>query len=93
WRVRALDFERQLNAVLVGMPRPVRLMTIAVFARGHVQLEGDVGVGKTTLLKAVARGIGGAYQRIEGTVDLMPGDLVYHTYVGDDGRPRVEPGP
>jgi MoxR-like ATPase len=93
WRVRALDFERQLNAVLVGMPRTVRLMTIAVFARGHVLLEGDVGVGKTTLLKAVARGIGGAYQRIEGTVDLMPGDLVYHTYVGDDGRPRVEPGP
>lgn len=93
WRGRALDFERQLNAVLVGMPRTVRLMTIAVFARGHVLLEGDVGVGKTTLLKAVARGIGGAYQRIEGTVDLMPGDLVYHTYVGDDGRPRVEPGP
>ena len=59
WRVRALDFERQLNAVLVGMPRTVRLMTIAVFARGHVLLEGDVGVGKTTLLKAVARGIGG----------------------------------
>ncbi|WP_374335808.1 AAA family ATPase [Methyloversatilis sp.] len=93
WRARALEFERQLNAVLVGMPRTVRLMTIAVFARGHVLLEGDVGVGKTTLLKAVARGIGGAYQRIEGTVDLMPGDLVYHTYVGDDGRPRVEPGP
>ncbi|MDY0055513.1 MAG: MoxR family ATPase [Methyloversatilis sp.] len=93
WRARALDFERQLNAVLVGMPRTVRLMTIAVFSRGHVLLEGDVGVGKTTLLKAVARGIGGAYQRIEGTVDLMPGDLVYHTYVGDDGRPRVEPGP
>ena len=93
WRTRALDFERQLNDVLVGMPRTVRLMTVAVFARGHVLLEGDVGVGKTTLLKAVARGIGGAYQRIEGTVDLMPGDLVYHTYVGDDGRPRVEPGP
>lgn len=93
WREQALRFEAQLNAVMVGMPRTVRLLLIAVFARGHVLLEGDVGVGKTTLLKAVARGIGGAYQRVEGTVDLMPGDLVYHSYIGDDGRPKIEPGP
>ena len=62
-------------------------------ARGHVLLEGNVGVGKTTLLRAAARGIGGAYQRIEGTIDLMPHDLIYHTHVDRDGRPRVDPGP
>jgi MoxR-like ATPase len=58
-----------------------------------VLLEGDVGVGKTTLLRAFTRGIGGGYQRIEGTIDLMPNDLVYHTYLGEDGKPHVSAGP
>lgn len=40
-------------------------------ARGHVLLEGDVGVGKTTLLRAFTRGIGGGYERVEGTIDLI----------------------
>jgi MoxR-like ATPase len=68
-------------------------MNIAIFARGHVLLEGGVGVGKTTLLQSIARGIGGAYERIEGTVDLMPNDLVYHTFLGSDGRPQIDEGP
>ncbi|CAN1723070.1 Protein MoxR [Hyphomicrobium sp. 1Nfss2.1] len=93
WRQRALDFERELNKVVVGQRPVVRLLTIAIFARGHVLLEGDVGVGKTTLLRAAARGLGGAYERVEGTIDLMPADMIYHTYIGEDGRPRVEPGP
>jgi MoxR-like ATPase len=78
---------------VLGLARAVRLVTIAIFARGHVLLEGNVGVGKTTLLRAVARGLGGDYERIEGTIDLMPQDLVYHTHIDRDGRPRVDPGP
>jgi MoxR-like ATPase len=78
---------------VVGQARAIRLVTIAIFARGHVMLEGDVGVGKTTLLRAVARALGGAYERVEGTVDMMPTDLIYHTFLGEDGRPRIEPGP
>ncbi len=93
WRARAVGLEEQIGKVVIGQERPIRLVTTAIFARGHVLLEGDVGVGKTTLLRAVARAIGGAYQRIEGTIDLMPSDLIYHTYIGEDGRPRVEPGP
>ncbi len=89
----ALDFEQALGKVVIGQPRAIRLLTIAVFARGHVLLEGDVGVGKTTLLRAAARLIGGAYERVEGSVDLMPGDLVYHAYVDEGGKPRVDPGP
>lgn len=92
-RTRALRLEAEINKVIVGQERAVRLIIIALFSRGHVLLEGDVGVGKTTLLRAFARGIGGKYERIEGTVDLMPNDLVYHTYIGQDGRPHVDPGP
>ena len=93
WRQHALALETEVNKVVVGQAEPVRLITTAIFARGHVLLEGDVGVGKTTLLRAFTRGIGGGYQRIEGTIDLMPNDLVYHTYLGEDGKPHVSAGP
>jgi len=93
WRDRAKAFETEIAKAVVGQGRVIRLLTIALFARGHVLLEGDVGVGKTTLLRAAARCVGGAYGRIEGTIDLMPGDLIYHTYLAEDGRPRVEEGP
>ncbi len=93
WRAHALKLESEINKVIVGQEKPVRLITTAIFARGHVLLEGDVGVGKTTLLRAFTRGIGGGYERVEGTIDLMPNDLVYHTYLGEDGRPHVDAGP
>jgi|TARA_B110000503_G_scaffold13880_1_gene18772 MoxR-like ATPase len=93
WRKLALTLEEEVNKVIVGQESPVKLITTSIFARGHVLLEGDVGVGKTTLLKAFARSIGGGYQRIEGTIDLMPNDLIYHTYLGEDGKPHVSNGP
>lgn len=93
WRAAALQLEAEANAVVLGQAAGVRLLNIAVFGRGHVLLEGDVGVGKTTLLRSVARLIGGGYERIEGTIDLMPSDLIYYTYVDEHGRPKVAPGP
>lgn len=93
WRERALNFEHEIRKAMVGLDHAIRSITLAIFARGHVMLEGDVGVGKTTLLRAVARGLGGAYERIEGTIDLMPNDLVYHTYINEQGKPQVDPGP
>ena len=93
WRTKALKLESEIEKVIVGQDRAIRLMTTAIFARGHVLLEGGVGVGKTTLLQSIARGIGGAYERIEGTVDLMPNDIIYHTYLNSEGRPQIDEGP
>ena len=93
WRTRALALEAEVGKAVIGQRRAVRLVNTAVFARGHVLLQGDVGVGKTTLLRAFAQVLGGAFARTEGTVDLMPNDLVYYTYISEGGRPAVEPGP
>jgi MoxR-like ATPase len=93
WRARALEVEAQVAHAVVGQAATLRMINVALFARGHVLLEGDVGVGKTTVLRAFARAVGGAFERVEGTVDLMPGDMIYHTYVDADGKPRIEPGP
>jgi MoxR-like ATPase len=93
WRARALRLEAEVGKAIIGQSGTLRLINVALFARGHVLLEGDVGIGKTTVLRAFARVVGGAFERVEGTVDLMPGDLIYHTYVDAEGKPRIEPGP
>ncbi|MCX5591643.1 AAA family ATPase [Alcaligenes endophyticus] len=93
WRQQALSMEQQLNQLVLGQEHVVRLLCIAIFARGHVLLEGDVGLGKTLLLRAMAKVLGGAYSRVEGTIDLMPADLVYYTYLDEAGKPAVKPGP
>lgn len=92
-RDKALALEKVVNTVVIGQQKAIRLILIALHARGHVLLEGGVGVGKTTLLRAFSKALGGAFGRIEGSVDLMPSDLLYSAWVDGEGKPVIDPGP
>ncbi|PHS26189.1 MAG: AAA family ATPase [Methylophaga sp.] len=93
WHQRATDLRNNINRTILGQEDLIDLLVVAIFCRGHVLLEGDVGVGKTTLLRAAAESLGGDFERIEGTIDLMPHDLIYYTHITGDGKPAVSEGP
>jgi MoxR-like ATPase len=83
-RVRGLR-ERvlaEVARVVVGMEAVTEQLLIALLSAGHVLIEGVPGVAKTTLSKAFARILGGHYQRIQFTPDLLPSDVT-GTYVFD----------
>ena len=86
--------QRELGKVVVGGESTVRALSIALVARGHVLLQGAPGLGKTLLAKTFAAAIGGEFQRIQGTADLMPGDIIgVHVYDESSRRFEFRPGP
>ncbi|MGH8264119.1 MAG: AAA family ATPase [Steroidobacterales bacterium] len=87
-------FERELGQVVIGVEPVIHALTIAVIARGHVLLQGAPGLGKTLLSKALARCLGGSFQRIQGTADLMPSDIIgVHVYDSSKNQFVFRPGP
>ena len=67
-----------VNQHLIGQPKVVEQVLVAMLAGGHVLIEGVPGLGKTLLVQTLASGIGGTFKRIQFTPDLMPGDVTGH---------------
>lgn len=70
-RIRA-----EIAKAVVGQEDAVDMLLTALFAGGHILLEGPPGTAKTLLAQSFARAVGLDYGRIQFTPDLMPGDII-----------------
>src|SRR5882672_239810 len=64
-----------LGRVIIGQNEAIDLALVTLLAGGHALVEGVPGVGKTLLVKALARAVAGEFHRIQFTPDLMPADI------------------
>lgn len=64
-----------IETVIVGKHASVELVVLALLAKGHVLIEDVPGVGKTSLVSAVAKSVDCGFKRIQFTPDLMPSDV------------------
>jgi MoxR-like ATPase len=98
FRDRVARLRASLGEVLVGQSRVVAEVLVALFADGHVLLEGPPGLGKTLLVRTLADAMRLDFGRVQFTPDLMPADITGTSVITDDGeggRRRIEfrPGP
>lgn len=73
---RVQQIKAEIGKVIVGQEAMVELMITAIFARGHVLIEGVPGVAKTLAAKLLAKTIDARFSRIQFTPDLMPSDVL-----------------
>lgn len=90
----ARRISQSIGQVLAGRDDAVQTALACLLSRGHLLIEDIPGVGKTLLAQALAASVGGSFHRIQGTPDLLPGDvtgsLVPH---GDNFDLRFRAGP
>ncbi len=94
---RVDEVRQEIGKIIVGQQAVVDGVLICLLSGGHVLLEGVPGLGKTTLLRTLARALHLKYSRIQFTPDLMPADIVGSMMIetGDHGAKslRFQPGP
>jgi MoxR-like ATPase len=91
------EVRAEIGKIIVGQQSVVDGVLICLLAGGHVLLEGVPGLGKTTLLRTLARALSIRYSRIQFTPDLMPADIVGSMIMETDDHGhkmlRFQPGP
>ena len=94
---RLNEVRYEIGKIIVGQEDVVEGVLICLIAAGHVLLEGVPGLGKTTLLRTMARALQLKYSRIQFTPDLMPADIVGSMIIETNDRGskslRFQPGP
>ena len=88
--------EQEIGKGIIGQKDIIRQVMLAVLADGNVLLEGVPGLGKTELVKAVAKVLSMEFSRIQFTPDLMPADVTgTNLIIQEEGNHifQFEPGP
>jgi MoxR-like ATPase len=84
----------QLTTHVLGSEQSAGLLIAALISNGHVLLQGAPGVGKTTLASLLARSVGGSFNRVQFTPDLLPSDILgYSMYNQAAGEFQFIQGP
>jgi MoxR-like ATPase len=84
----------QVKKAIVGQDELLERMLVALLARGHLLVEGVPGLAKTMAIKSLAGAIGGSFQRIQFTSDLVPADVIgTRIYNQQEGEFQVSLGP
>lgn len=90
----AAAVERNIQQVMVGKHREIQYVLVALLAGGHILVEDVPGVGKTTLVRALARSLGCQFRRIQFTPDLLPSDVTgVSVFNQGSGQFEFRPGP
>lgn len=85
--------EQNINRVIIGKEKTIRLIMIALTAGGHILIEDVPGIGKTTLVRALARSLDLRFSRIQFTPDVMPSDVTgYNVFNPTTGKFEFRPG-
>lgn len=75
YRKELVPLIQNIEKVIVGKRQAITLTLVAMLSKGHVLLEDVPGVGKTMMIRALAKSIGVTFKRIQFTPDLLPSDL------------------
>ncbi|MBI4786140.1 MAG: MoxR family ATPase [Chloroflexi bacterium] len=94
--VQSLSRQVSLNVerVILGKPREIELVLIALLCQGHVLIEDVPGVGKTMLARAIAKSFGCSFKRLQFTPDMLPSDVTGVSMFNQKTREfEFRPGP